>query len=405
MLDMLAMLMASAQTIQRRIERILAAAAISSHLDRDKRILLSFGLIPLVVLSAVTIALGEPATDVQKVTGQQLEQATDNPPRAKIGFLNDLSPDQWPPAMAGFRQGLSETGYVEGQNVDFIYRWTGGRRDSLPELAANLAAADVAVIVASGDTTAALAAQAATAKTPIVFAIEDDPVKFGLAASLDRPGGNATGMVLAATSGALGTTRQELLRQLVPNAGSPFFELTILDASSDPSRTEPGTALASLLDGVRIKTAAPLSADMKSLLRTDPEAAFKQLSRQTGTPGPDDRVTPDRMRSLEINSGPFLDSKRLHQTIALAAHLGIPTLYHWRVAAEAGGLISHGFDIQAVYGQLGRYAGEILKGENPADKPIMKPAKLETVINLRTAAELGLTVPPALLARADKVIQ
>jgi putative tryptophan/tyrosine transport system substrate-binding protein len=403
MSDMLAMLLAS-RRIHRRIDRNLAAAATSSHLSRHKRILLSLGLLPAVALTAVTIALSEPATDVQNVTGPQLAQAAEHPSRTKIGFLNDLSPGQWQPAMAGFRQGLSETGYVEGQNVDFVYRWTGGRKDSLPELAANLAGTDVAVIVTSGDTAAALAAQAATSKIPSVFAIEDDPVKFSLAASLDKPGGNATGMFLADTSGALRTIRQELLRQLAPH-GLFFIELQILDASSDNSHTEPGTALMSLLDGVRMKTAVPLTAEIKSLFRTDPEAAFKQLSQQTGTPGPGDRLTPDRMRSLEINSGPFLDSRRLRQTIALAAHLGIPTLYHWRVAAEAGGLISHGFDIEAVYVQLGRYAGEILKGGNPADMPIIKPAKLETVINLRTAAELGLTVPPALLARADKLIQ
>lgn len=401
---MLAMLMASTQTILWRFERILAAAATSSHVSRSKRILLSLSLLPIVALAAAAIALGEPATDVHKVTGPQLEQAADKPPRAKIGFLNDLSLDQWQPAMTGFRQGLSKTGYVEGQNVDFIHRWSEGRKDKLPELAANLAGTDVAVIVTSGDTAAALAAQAATSKIPIVFAIEDDPIKFGLAASLDKPGGNATGIFLADTSGALRTMRQELLRQLAPH-GLFFIELQILDASSDTSRTEPGTALMSLLDSVRMKTAAPFTAEMKSLFRTDPEAAFKQLSQQTGTPGPGDRLTPDRMRSLEINSGPFLDSRRLRQAIALAAHLGIPTLYHWRVAAEAGGLISHGFDIEAVYVQLGRYAGEILKGGNPADMPIMKPDKPETVINLRTAAELGLTVPPALLTRADKVIQ
>jgi putative ABC transport system substrate-binding protein len=405
MLNMLAMLMASMQTVQPRIEHMLADVAISSHLDRHRRISLLFVLIPLVVLSALTIALGEPVTDGPKITGRQPEQAAGTGSRAKIGFLNDLSPDQWQPAMTGFRQGLSETGYVEGQNVDFIYRWTGGRKDSLAELAANLAATDVAVIVTSGDTAAALAAQAATAKIPIVFAIEDDPVKFGLAASLDKPGGNATGLSLADTLGALGTTRQELLRQIVPKAGIVFFELKILDASSDASNTEPGAALISLLDGVQTKTAGPLSAELKSLFRTDPEAAFKQLSEQMAKQGAGDRITPDQMRSLEINSGPFLDSKRLRQTIALAAHLGIPTLYHWRVAAEAGGLISHGFDIHDVYRQLGRYAGEILQGENPADKPILKPGQPETVINLRTAAELGLTVAPALLARADKVIQ
>jgi putative ABC transport system substrate-binding protein len=395
--------MARVRTVHRRIERILAAAAPSSRISRRKRILLWFGFLPIVAVSATSIARGIPPAEVQHVTGLQLAQA-DQPARAEIGFLNDLSPDQWQPAMTGFRRGLSEAGYVEGQNVTFVYRWTEGRRDSLPDLAGGLARANVSLIVSSGDTAAALAARAATSKIPVLFAIEDDPVKFGFAESLDKPGGNATGMYFVDPSGALGTTRQELLRQLVPNIGSVFYVLQILDASSDTRRTEPATALKSLLDGVRTRS-VPLSADIKQLLRTDPEKALKQLQQQVGTPDDSDRIDPDRMHSLEVNSGPFLDARRRSQTIALAARYGIPTLYHWRGFVEAGGLISHGFEIEDAYVQLGRYAGRILNGANPAEMPIMKPTKRETAINLRTAAELGLSVPPAMLARVDEVIQ
>jgi ABC-type uncharacterized transport system substrate-binding protein len=395
--------MARARTVHRRIKRILAATAPSSRVSRRKRILLWLGFLPIVAASATSIARGTPPTEVEHAAGLRLAQAN-QPARAEIGFLNDLSPDQWQPAMAGFRRGLSEAGYAEGQNVTFVYRWTEGRRDSLPDLAGGLARANVSLIVSSGDTAAALAARAGTSKIPVLFAIDDDPVKFGLAESLDKPGGNATGMYFVYSPGALGTTGQELLRQLVPTIGSNSYVLRILDASSDTWRTEPAAALKNLLDGVRTRNVT-LSAEMKQLLRTDPEKALKQLQQQVGTLDDSDRVTPDRMGSLAINSGPFLDGRRRSQAIALAARYAIPTLYNWRDFVEAGGLISQGFDLEDAYVQLGRYAGRILKGAKPADMPVMKPAKVETAINLRTAAELGLSVPPALLARFDKVIQ
>jgi putative tryptophan/tyrosine transport system substrate-binding protein len=174
------------------------------------------------------------------------------PAQAVIGFLNDLSPDQWGPALSGFRRGLSEAGYVDGENIAFVYRWTEGHRDRLPELAADLARSSVSVIVASGDTPAALAAKAATSKIPILFAIEDDPVKFGLAASLDKPGGNATGIYFAdELFGTLGNTRNEMLKQLVPNLGPMFWTIQIFDANSYADLTDPEAALVNKLGTIR----------------------------------------------------------------------------------------------------------------------------------------------------------
>jgi putative ABC transport system substrate-binding protein len=363
--------------------------------------LLALGLLPVAALSVITIARGMPP-EARKSSEAAVSQAQE-PAQAVIGFLNDLSPDQWGPALSGFRRGLSEAGYVDGENVAFVYRWTEGHRDRLPELAADLARSNVAMIVANGDTAAALAAKAATSKIPILFAVEDDPVKFGLAASLDKPGGNATGIYLAdELFGTLGNTRNEMLKQLVPNLGPMFWTIQIFDANSYADLTDPEAALANKLGTIRTNT-APVPPDIKSLLQTDPAAALRKLYERMG---PATAPTPVSMvRSLEIISGPFLSAARQKRAVTLATRLEIPVLYHWRTFVEAGGLISHGFEIEDVYEQMGRSAGGILKGSNPAEMPIVRPNKYETVINLRTAADLGLNVPPALLARADKVIQ
>ena len=386
--------MARPRTVRQRVERILTATAPQPPMTMRKRLLLSAGLFPAVAISAITIARGTSPAEVQGVAAVQ-------PTPVTIGFLNDLSSDQWPPVLTAFREGLGDAGYIEGQNVAFTYRWTEGRRDRLAALAADLVRSNVAVIIASGDTAAALAAQAATSKIPIIFAIEDDPIKFGLAAGIDKPGGNATGIQLLID----GSPRRDLLRQLVPNIGANFWTVTVLDASSDAWRTDPESALTRLLDGVRVRTSTGVSPEMLRLLQTEPTTALRQMQQQMGTPDDNDRVKPHTLRSLEVVSGPFLDSARRKQAIDLAARHGIPTLYHWRGFAEAGGLISYGPSLVETYSQMGRYAGEILKGGNPADMPILKPTKFETVINLRTAGELGLNVPEALIARADKVIQ
>jgi putative ABC transport system substrate-binding protein len=367
-------------------------AASRPRINACRQIQPSIGLLALCTLAAW---LGTPA---------MAAETAPRPAMPMIGFLNDLPADQWPSPLNAFRRALGEAGYVEGRNVAFVTRWTDGRRDRLPELAAELARMNVDVIVASGDTAVALAARAATAKIPILFAIEDDPVRFGLATSLDKPGGNATGIYLE-TSAELTSARQQLLRQLAPGTLPVFYSVQILDASSDTWRTEPDAALTHLLGNLRVRTSSRISDATKQLLKSDPEAGFKQLQQEMGTPDDKDRVTPAAMRSLEIISGPFLDRGRCLQAIALAAMHDIPVLYHWRAFAEAGGLVSHGYDIEEVYADLGRYAAEILHGKNPADLPVQKPAKFETIINLRTAAQLGLNVPPALLEHADKVIQ
>jgi len=289
-----------------------------------------------------------------------------------IGFLNDLHPDRWSSAVTALREALSDAGYVEGRNVAFAYRWTEGRRERLPTLAADLVRARVGVIVASGHTAAAIAARAATSDIPIVFITGDDPVKFGLVANLERPGVNATGIYLA-NSADDGKIRQGLLRQLVPNA-SVFFGLNIADSSS-------------------------------VVWESDPEEAIARVFGTTQTFQINPALTLPTVRSLTITSGPFLDSTRRNHLISLVARKGVPALYNWRDFAEAGGLMSYGPSLTDLYVRMGNYVARILRGESPADLPVLKPTRFETVVNLRTAAELGIKVPPALLDRADEVIQ
>jgi putative ABC transport system substrate-binding protein len=268
--------------------------------------------------------------------------------------------------MTGFRRGLSEAGYVEGRNIAFALRWTEGRRDRLPELAADLVDANASVIVAGPDTAAALAARAATAKTPIVFATEDDPVRFGIVASLERPGGNATGVYMV-------NPGIDFLQPLVPD-NRLVFSMEIFDTSSLDWKTQPEAAFAKMLDPAQFNN-PPVVLSTKSV------------------------------RAMAIHAPPFLDSRRRDQLVRLAAQRGIPTQYDWRAFAEAGGLISYGISIDDVYAQMGRYAGRMLKGGNPGEMPVLKPGKFELVINLKTARALGMEVPQSLLARADQVIE
>jgi putative ABC transport system substrate-binding protein len=285
-----------------------------------------------------------------------------------IGFLNNLSADLWQSPMSGLLRGLGEAGFVEGQNVAFTYRWTEGRKDRLPELAADLVQANVAVIIASADTATALAARAATSKIPVVFATQDDPVRYGLVPSLDQPGGRATGMYFVKPASD-GSARQALFRQLVPD-NQIFYSMDILETSSVVSQTEP-------------------------------DAAFENVLAPSTNP----HIIKGTVRALMIHSGPFLDIRRRSQLVSLAARHRLPALYDWRVFADEGGLISYGISIEDSYSKIGRYAGDILKGQNPANMPVLKPTKFETVVNLRTAAQLDLKVPAELRASADKVIE
>ncbi len=296
-----------------------------------------------------------------------------------IGFLNSASPEAFAPFVVAFKSGLNEAGYVEGRNVAIEYRWAEGKYDQLQVLAAELVRQQVAVVVATGGTNSAVAARAATATIPIVFDTVD-PVKDGLAASFNRPGGNATGVSLFAN--ALAPKRLELLRELLPSAA---VIVVLLDANSTDAEIQ-----------LREVQAAADSVNQQIYtltIGTDREfdtAFASPVLRQAG--------------ALLVAGSPFFTSRR-DQIVALAARDSVPAIYEWREFAAAGGLMSYGTSLRDAYRQVGVYAGRILKGEKPADMPVVQPIKFELVINLRTAKALGLEIPPSLLARADEVIE
>jgi putative ABC transport system substrate-binding protein len=296
-----------------------------------------------------------------------------------IGFLNSASPEAFAPFVVAFKSGLNEAGYVEGRNVAIEYRWAEGKYDQLQVLAAELVRQQVAVVVATGGTNSAVAARAATATIPIVFNTVD-PVKDGLAASFNRPGGNATGVSLFAN--ALAPKRLELLRELLPSAA---VIVVLLDATSTDAEIQ-----------LREVQAAADSVNQQIYtltIGTDREfdtAFASPVLRQAG--------------ALLVAGSPFFTSRR-DQIVALAARDSVPAIYEWREFAAAGGLMSYGTSLRDAYRQVGVYAGRILKGEKPADMPVVQPIKFELVINLRTAKALGIEIPPSLLARADEVIE
>jgi putative ABC transport system substrate-binding protein len=297
-----------------------------------------------------------------------------------IGSLSGRSPDEAATVIAAFHRGLAEMGYVEGKNVAVEYRWAEGRYDRLPTLAAELVSRHVAAIAATGGSVSALAAKAVTTTIPVVFSSGGDAVKLGLVASLNRPGGNVTGVNLI--FGALGAKRLELLREAIPGVSS----LAMLVNPNYPSAAdEVASVQASARDlGLRI---AVLNAPAES----DFEPAFATLTRQ-------------KTAGLLVTDDPFLQSHR-EQLARLAARHAIPTIYFSRDFCDAGGLISYGPNLSDAYRLVGVYVGRILKGEKPADLPVIQPTRFELVINLKTATALGLTVPPTLLIRADEVIE
>jgi putative ABC transport system substrate-binding protein len=297
-----------------------------------------------------------------------------------IGYLHPGSPDA--PAvvsiLAAFRQGLSETGYVEGQNLAIEYRWAEGRYELLPALAADLVGRKVDLIATGGN--AALAAKSATSTIPIVFMGIGDPVGAGLVASLARPGGNLTGFNNFFFE--LNPKRLELLSELVPQA--KVIALLVNPNSPAAERIIRDVQEAARAKGVQL----PI---LKAGTEGEIDAAFASLVEL-------------HAGALLVGGDPFFQSRR-EQFVALASRHAVPTIYMWREFAAAGGLISYGISTIAAYRQAGIYAGRILKGDKPADLPVQQPTKFELVINLKTANALGLTVPQALLARADEVIE
>jgi putative ABC transport system substrate-binding protein len=295
-----------------------------------------------------------------------------------IGFLGISTPGPSAPSLAAFRQGLSETGYVEGQNVAIEYRWAEGRYDRLPALAADLVGRSVDVIVASGDP-AARGAKSATSTIPIVFT-SGDAVGYGFVASLARPGGNLTG--LSFLNPGLNPKRFELLSELVPQA--KVIALLVNPNSAPPEHVIRAVQEAARPKGVQL----PI---LKAGTESEIDAAFTSLVQlQAG--------------ALVVSSDPFFYGRR-EQLVALAARHTVPTIYEWRQFVVEGGLSSYGASITAVNRQIGIYAGKILKGAKPADLPILQPTTFELVINLKTAKALGLTIPPSVLSRADEVIE
>jgi len=297
-----------------------------------------------------------------------------------IGYLDAAAASERAEVIAAFRQGLGDAGYVEGHNVAVEFRWADGDYGRLPQLADDLARRKVAVIATPGTSAAALAAKAATGTIPIVFAVGQDPVKLGLVASLARPGGNATGVNFL--SNELVAKRIGLLRELVPAATNIAFLVNPTDAVSESViRNAQSADDASGVRLVLLRASTPREID----------AAFAALARE-------------RVDALFIAPGTFFNARRV-QLVVLAAHHRIPTTYSVRAYADAGGLMSYGTDLSAMLRQVGLYTGRILKGERPADLPVVQPAKFELVINLNTAKALGIEIPATLLARADEVIE
>jgi putative ABC transport system substrate-binding protein len=295
-----------------------------------------------------------------------------------VGYIGIAQPDaiRW----AAFRRGLNDQGFVEGNNVVIQYRLAEGRNDRFPELAADLVRRQVNVIVTPGNTAAALAAKAATSTIPIVFGVGEDPVKLALVASLGRPGGNATGVNFFTTE--LVAKRLGLLRELLPGSARIVALVNPTNPTASTTLSELETAAHALQHQVVIlnaSTGREIDVVFATFVHDRPDALF---------------VAPD----------PFFNSRRV-QLATLAARHAVPAIFAAREYVEAGGLISYGTNLAEMFRQVGTYTGRILKGEKPADLPVMQSVKFELVINLQTARVLDLDIPATLLARADDIIE
>jgi putative tryptophan/tyrosine transport system substrate-binding protein len=295
-----------------------------------------------------------------------------------VGFLNSASADGYASLAAAFKRGLEEAGFSEGQNVTIDYRWADNRYERSPALAADLVSRQVNVIFANSPSISP--ALAATKTIPIIFNTGDDPVRLGFVASLNRPGGNATGVAIF--SGQLGAKRLQVLRELIPGSGTIAVLVNLDFGPSARFRADVEEAARAL----RVATLFLPASKPEEI-----ETAFDSLAQ----------TRPD---ALLVGPGPFLDSHR-DLLIARAAKAAIPAAYETRASAVSGGLLSYGADVGDAYRQAGLYAGRVLKGEKPADLPVVRVTKLELVINLKTAKELGLDLPAKILAVADAVLE
>ena len=298
--------------------------------------------------------------------------------RPVIGFLNSQSPDGYTERLRGFRQGLNEAGFIEGENVAIEYRWAENQLDRLPTLATDLVRRRVAVVVALGSPNLAMVAKAATTTIPIVFLVGEDPVRFGLVASLARPGSNITGINLF--NNEINAKRLTLLRELIPTAVGAAVLVNPTNASiAETTARDVETAAHAL--GLRLQvhnagTSREIDATFATFAGERPDALF-------------------------VAGDPFFNSRRVH-LVHLASHHRLPTIYASRAYPDIGGLMSYGTDVTDSYRQSGVYTGRILKGAKPAELPVVQASKFEFVINAQTARMLGLTVPPSLLSIARR---
>jgi putative ABC transport system substrate-binding protein len=297
-----------------------------------------------------------------------------------IGFLHAGAAEQNANRVAGFRKGLSDAGLVEGQNVTIEFRWADGQNDRLPELATDLIRRQVAVIATLSSNLAAVTAKEATSTIPIVFTVGSDPVEMGLVASINRPGGNVTG--ISTLNAELTAKRLGLLHELAPQAPVVSVLLNPTNPSAQPaSRDLQATARAL---GLQINV-------VNASNDREIEVAFADLAQKPGS-------------ALLVATDPFFFI-RAAQLVALAARHALPTIYYDREFADKGGLVSYGTSVGGAWEQAGIYVGRILKGEKPAELPVAQAAKFEMVVNLKTAKSLGLAIPTTLLAVADEVIE
>jgi ABC-type uncharacterized transport system substrate-binding protein len=302
--------------------------------------------------------------------------------RPVIGFLHTRAPVGQEHLVTAFQAGLHESGYFERQNVSIEYRWANGKLDQLPELAAQLVNLPVDALVAFGGHAASMAAKGATTTVPIVFTTAVDPVAAGFVASLSRPGGNMTGVARLSTE--IVSKRQGLLHDLLPNATKVAWLTNAASVDSQTERTYVQLAANALGQKIQVL-------NVRAEAEDDIEAAFVMLSRE-------------KAEALLVSPDAFFLSQR-NQIVTLAARRRVPTIYVAREYVEVGGLMSYGPSLADAYRLVGIYAGRVLKGDRPADLPVVQPTKFELIINLKTANALGLTIPPGVLAIADEVVE